>query len=241
MREAAFEAYMQSRELAERTRMQRSYALKRMERVHGVDLDVEFERDGLQDLIGLFSYSAADARSGRANPTRMDIEPDKLLTHLRWYRTHLVDYARFRTGAEPALPSPSEETALTDELVEEVVGKTFALERDLQAALRRAIAQLEPGLVVEDGGAERRVEGGFIDILARDGNGLLTIIELKAETARPESVAQILAYMGCIAEETGEAVRGILVAGDHHPRVQLAAKAVPNLSLKKYSYRFEFE
>jgi endonuclease len=47
--------------------------------------------------------------------------------------------------------------------------------------------------------------------------------------------------MGCIAEETGEAVRGILVAGDHHPRVKLAARAIPNLTLKKYRYRFEFE
>lgn len=60
-------------------------------------------------------------------------------------------------------------------------------------------------------------------------------------TSRPEAIAQILAYMGCLAEETGEAVRGILVAGDHHPRVVHAARALPNLDLKRYRFRFDFE
>ena len=57
----------------------------------------------------------------------------------------------------------SESSRLTDELLEEAVGKTFALEKDLQAALRANIAQLENGLVVEDGGSERKIEAGFFD------------------------------------------------------------------------------
>jgi hypothetical protein len=45
---------------------------------------------------------------------------------------------------------------------------TFGLERDLQIALRRNIDQLEPGLKIVDGGTERTVEAGRIDITAED-------------------------------------------------------------------------
>lgn len=241
MQEASLAQYMRAQGLSEKTIAQRGYALKRIERVHEVDLDKEFEKDGMASLIGLFAYSSADARANRPNPTKMDIDTDKLLTHLAWYKSHLASYARFRSGGDAASDATLPEDNVAEELIEEVVGRTFALERDLQVALRNNISQLEEGLEVVDGGSERRVEGGFIDILARDSRGVLTVIELKAETARPESVAQLLAYMSSIADETRETVRGILVAGDHHPRVKLAARAVSNFELRKYRYRFEFE
>jgi hypothetical protein len=117
---------------------------------------------------------------------------------------------------------------------------TFGLERDLQIALRRNIDQLEPGLKIIDDGTERTVEAGRIDITAEDGNNKLVVIELKAVVAAPESVAQILAYMASVEKEDQRLVRGILVAPDFHPRVVLAAKAVPNLQLKKYSFTFSF-
>jgi len=241
VQEDALARHMRSQGLSERTIAQRGYALKRIERAQDVDLDDEFDKDRLASLISAFTYSAADARAGRGNPTAMDIDADKLLSHLRWYKSHLAAYARFRSGGAAEAESPPDDEDVTEQLVEEVVGRTFALERDLQMALRNNIAQLEPGLAIADGGSERRVEGGFIDILARDAHGVLTIIELKAETTRPEAMTQLLAYMGSLSEETGEAVRGILIAGDHHPRVQLAARAVPNLELRKYRYRFVFE
>ncbi len=238
MQEAPFETYMLNRNLADKTRAQRGYALKRIERAQNVNLDAEFDRDQLASLLKSYTYSSSDARAGLPNPSKMDIDSDKLLTHLRWYRSHLMDYLRFRGGTTQEI---DESTEPENELIEEVVSRTFALERDLQAALRKNLAQLEDGLTVDDGGNERKVEAGFIDILARDRSGVLTIIELKAETAPPNSIAQILAYMACIAQESGEPVRGILVAGDHHPRVALAARAIPNLVLKKYRYRFDFE
>jgi hypothetical protein len=239
MQEAEFENYMMGR-LTEKVRIQRGYALKRIERAQGVDLDAEFEKDQLADLISKYSYSASDSRAGRPNPSNMDIDSDKLLTHLRWYKSHLTDYARFRGGV-PLSGAAAAAIEPEDEFMEEVVSKTFALERDLQSALRQNLHHLEAGLTIEDGGSERKVNAGFIDILARDRAGVLTVIELKTETSKPDSIAQILAYMGCIAEESGEPVRGVLVAGDHHPRVVYAARALSNLTLKKYRYRFDFE
>jgi hypothetical protein len=118
---------------------------------------------------------------------------------------------------------------------------TFGLERDLQSALRANISQLEQGLTISDDGKERVTEAGRIDITAKDGAGKLVVIELKAGTASPDVIAQVLAYMGAIAESDGGDVRGIIVAGDFHKRVILAARVIPTLALRQYSFQFKFE
>jgi RecB family endonuclease NucS len=117
---------------------------------------------------------------------------------------------------------------------------TFGLERDLQSALRANIEQLEMGLKITDDGRERVTEAGRIDITAVDAKGNVVVIELKAGIATPEVVAQILAYMGTVAEAENQPVRGILVAGDFHKRVILASRAISNLDLKTYSFQFKF-
>lgn len=134
-----------------------------------------------------------------------------------------------------------DEASYDESVVEEAEEITFGLERDLQNALRNNIHQLEAGLSVVDNGKERKVEGGYIDITAKDQFSRKVIIELKAGKASPEVIAQVLAYMSCVAEEDGGTVRGIIIAGDFHPRVVLAARAIPNLELKKYSFTFTFE
>jgi RecB family endonuclease NucS len=128
----------------------------------------------------------------------------------------------------------------TEEILDAIETK-FGLERDLQKALRANIEQLESGLTITDGGKERKTEAGRIDIAAEDNQGATVIIELKAGTASPDSVAQILAYMGSVSEEDKKITRGILVAGDFHQRVVYASRAVPNLQLMKYAFQFSFE
>ena len=80
-----------------------------------------------------------------------------------------------------------------------------------------------------------------IDITAKDKQETIVVIELKAGTAGPDSIAQVLAYMSSIHDVDKKPVRGILVAGDFHSRVKFAARAVPNLELKQYSFKFSFE
>ncbi len=128
-----------------------------------------------------------------------------------------------------------------EEALAEAEAVTFGLEYDLQAALRANIEQLEQGLKIIDNGKERTTEAGRIDITAVDSKGNIVVIELKAGTAQPESIAQILAYMGSVSETDQKPVRGILVAGDFHKKVILAARNVSSLELKKYSFVFNFE
>ncbi len=117
---------------------------------------------------------------------------------------------------------------------------SFDLERDLQKALRSNIQQLEPGLRITDGGVERTVEAGRIDITAEDSDGRLVLIELKRRKASLASIGQLLSYMGSPDNDSNRPVRGILVANSFGPGVVMAAKAVPNLSLRAYSFQFSF-
>jgi hypothetical protein len=118
---------------------------------------------------------------------------------------------------------------------------TFGLERDLQAALRANIQQLEDGLVIDDGGKERSCDAGRIDICARDVSGALVVIELKAGVARPGAMTQLLAYIGVVATEEKRPVRGLLIAEDFHPKVLFAARAVQGVRLCRYRFKFAFE
>lgn len=128
-----------------------------------------------------------------------------------------------------------DETKSTDEIIE-AVETTFGLERDMQLALRANITQLEKGLLIIDDNKEMSTDAGRIDILAKDNQGITVVIELKAGNAKPESLTQLLAYMGTF----NEPIRGILVASDFHEKIKYAVKAIPNVTLKKYSFQFKF-
>jgi hypothetical protein len=115
---------------------------------------------------------------------------------------------------------------------------TLSLERDLQRALRGSLEQLEPGLVVIDGGRE----SDFRDITAKDKHGSTVVIELKAVRAGPEAVAQLLSYMGELKLSGSSAgLRGFLVAPDFHPRALAAAAMVPSIVLKRYVFHLSFD
>jgi RecB family endonuclease NucS len=127
-----------------------------------------------------------------------------------------------------------------DELIE-AAEITFGLEHDLQKALRSNIEQLGAGLTIIDAGKERITDAGRIDITAREANGDIVVIELKAGEAAPEALTQLLAYMGAVRRQEHVSVRGVLIAGDFHPRIVFAVQAVPNVQLKRYRYKFTFE
>lgn len=116
----------------------------------------------------------------------------------------------------------------------------FGLERDMQEALRRNVHQLDPLLRVVDDGRERRVEAGFIDILAEDDREALVVIELKSGEAPESAVTQVLSYIGSLqAEDEPRAVRGILIARNFPTRVRPAARAA-GIQLVEYGFSFTF-
>jgi transposase-like protein len=144
-----------------------------------------------------------------------------------------------RGSYQSSTSGPASEEMATDGQIEVAERTTFAMERDLQKALRANIAQLQPDLRIVDGGKERQTDAGNIDITAEDSSGATVVIELKAGEAQPEALTQLLAYMGALDQD--RPVRGILIAGDFHQRLTHAAKVVPNVVLRRYSHKFTFD
>ena len=207
---------------------------------HYGDLDEHYGKDRMASLIEALTYSTQDKRRNRPNPSKIPFEGD-IRNNLASYRDAVKRYRKFcestHEGGDTVPPSQTE----TEAMAGDNASQRISLERDMQAALRLAIEQLEPGLTIIDDGAERSVDSGFIDITARDASGAIVVIELKAGSAGQRAIGQILSYMGDIAaEEDGVRVRGILVASEFDAKAKAAARVVPNLMLRKYSIRFFF-
>lgn len=239
MKKLEYRHWLVAQKYAANTVSAQMHRAARVEEFHG-DLDVHYANDRMESLIGTLRYSTDDARRNRPNPTRIPIEGD-IRNNLASYRDAIERYRRFRESVNDMPAETGVRSSATVEAAQEEAGQRIGLERDMQAALRIAIDQLESGLTIIDDGAERSVESGFIDITARDASGAIVVIELKAGIAGQRAVGQILSYMGDVAlEEAGIPVRGILVASEFDAKAKSAARVVPNLILRRYSVCFSF-
>lgn len=231
MREESYRAWLKHRGLAESSVGTYVIDGKRVEKYY-TDLDALYDEDRLAGLLEELRYSAEDRRNNAPNPSKIPIKGNPYHS-LGGYRSTVTRYCEYRDADESAVVH-------VDGAEPERQERVFGLERDLQAAMRDAIEELEPGLCIIDDGVERSVNSGFIDITARAPDGTVVVIELKAGAAKREAVGQILSYMGDVAADEGGEVRGILVAGDFDSRTRAAARMVPSLALRRYSVTFAF-
>jgi len=243
-----FSGWLEAQGYQLNTRQSKTSQVASVERKYGA-LDECLQTGGFDTLIAELTYSTADERSGRPNPSKIVINGN-IRNCLASYKDAAKCYERFWTerGGERATDTGegdatifavNEETALD---AQQDGKQRLALERDMQAALRAEIAKLETGLTIVDDGAERSVQSGFIDILCRDEAGQLVVVELKAGKTGPSVMGQVLGYMGDLIEDNpDETVRGIVVAHEFDKRTFSAARAVPSVQLVTYSIQFEFQ
>jgi endonuclease len=211
----------------------------KVEQFYG-SLDEIVSSGGYEALIADLTYSTADERAGKPNPSRILFEGN-IRNNLQSYKNAVARYVQF-------LRAEGEGTLANDPVTKPVLvasdgpeKQRLSLERDMQHALRKNISLLENGLSIIDDGIERSVLSGFIDILCRDTEGLLVVIELKAGKTDARVIGQVLGYMGDLQEEEETEVRGIIVAHDFDQRTRSAAKAVPSLALFRYAVSFQFD
>ena len=160
----------------------------------------------------------------------------------KWQRSHYSWYKSQITTGKITLPENGESVedigeASIEESISESIETQVSLERDLQNYLAVRLHEIEPELVLFEGGIEYVTEAGRIDILAKDKSEFTVVIELKAGKAKDSALGQILGYIGCLSS-SHKNIRGILVASDFDPRVVFAAKALPNIKLIKYELKF---
>jgi Holliday junction resolvase-like predicted endonuclease len=154
-------------------------------------------------------------------------------------RSILKSYLGFKAqGSEGTIETASDQSEGQTE------SSFFKLEKEMQRAIRSDLESLEAGLVAIDDGVEVTVEFdssfGRIDILARDMQGGLVVIELKAGPCPAGAIEQTLSYVNAIAIDRDEKARAILIAGSFRDRLLAAARQIPNLTLKTYSYKMAF-
>ena len=236
---AGFRAYLEGRctPAAVATRLSRARSI---EEAYG-DLDDLYTSDDFAGVLADLRYSMVESRSGRPNPSRIKIGGD-LYKRLAGLRNAISTYRQFLEGRDiSSLSNGNERFEADDQSPPQERSTVFALERDLQAALRDRLDQLEPGLHAIDDGAERPVPSGFIDITAEDAAGAIVVIELKAGRAGREAVGQIMSYMGDVSvEEADQRVRGILIAASFDHKAKAAARLIPSLELRAYTITFNF-
>lgn len=233
----------------QRDRRGEGLAAQAMERQQQVKGKAGAFRRSKEDMIGnMIDWFSSDYNRGKPSVTR-DFDRTKIGSH--WaYRPRSAE-GGFAESADRTteVDGIAQQVVLADgssaeadaEQQAEIRGARFHLERNLQAALRASIDQLEPGLRIVDGGREHVTETGRVDVLAEDEEGKLVVIELKAGTADDAVVGQILGYMGSVSDERSRPVRGILIAADFTAGLRHAARMVPTLQLRKYSFKFAFE
>jgi hypothetical protein len=164
----------------------------------------------------------------------------------KWQKSHYAWYkSKIKTG-EIAVPgiSPSErEAANGDQIeneVEESIEASVSLERDLHSYLASRVSEIESGLTLVENGVEYQTEAGRIDLLARDANNHLVVVELKAGKAKDNALGQLMGYIGCLSTSESN-VRGILLASSFDRRVVFAAKGLPHVKLVRYQLSFTLE
>ena len=156
-------------------------------------------------------------------------------------RSILNSYLGFiEAGGEAAALGPTTDVDGSEDDPQESQA-LFKLEKEMQQAVRADISSLEAGLEIVDGGSEKAVSTGKIDILAKDQGGTFVAIELKAGACPPGAIEQVLGYAQALADEAGHDVRAILIASSFSDRQRAAAKRTVGLKLKVYGIQMSYK
>ncbi len=97
-----------------------------------------------------------------------------------------LDKSKIKTGeiVVPGISSGAPDELAGDQIVAEVeasIEASVSLKRDLHSYLASRASKIESGLTLVENGVEYQTEAGQIDLLARDANKHLVVVELKGE------------------------------------------------------------
>lgn len=129
---------------------------------------------------------------------------------------------------------------IKEKATEEVSGINL-LEANLEMFLADRIEQVEEGMELISRQLDTG-EVGRLDLLCKDKEGNLVVLELKKMKAGSSIIDQIQRYMGWVMEhkaEPGQKVRGIIIVGKKDTALEYAVKANPNIKIKVFEISFQ--
>lgn len=198
-------------------------------------------KDGtIQAHLGKMSTNVRTRVHYNANPNG----DDDLFYRIDPSRYRLYDSSNDPTPIykdQHSVPSQRNGDLPTEDLSAEECASEFAYEHDLQSFLSKNLQLLEPGLkLYEDEGIpgiEFPAGGRRIDILAVDRNNDFVVIELKVSRGYDRVVGQLLRYMAWVEKhqaDSGQTVRGIIIAKEITDDLVLATSRVKDVDLFEY-------
>lgn len=198
------------------------------------DMEIEWDRPYTSSLrrgfiVELFKQKGMlEAFADACWPNGKTLDGER---RIRRYLKIREQYEDFLSSGQPPEFAEDQEVASEQE---------FAAESDLRDFLAEHLSVIELGLSLyqdEKGkGVEYPIAGGRIDILAREQDGRLVVIELKVSRGRNSTIGQILYYMGWVDTNLSGSgnSRGIIVAKEISDDLSLACRRVSDVSLYKY-------
>jgi hypothetical protein len=127
----------------------------------------------------------------------------------------------------------------------------FALETHLEEFMDKNWNHIDFGkslqryVTDEENGRQFPAGQWSIDFLCKDAeSGDLVVVELKKGQTSDATVGQVLRYMAWVEEnmaETGQEVKGIIIAGDVDDALRYALKKVPSISVLTYRVDFALQ
>lgn len=160
-----------------------------------------------------------------------------------------IDRSNFRLYMKDSDPAPiykqNKDITIAEETdndeTDDVEIHEFAYEKDLKNFLAGNLHVIRLSLSVyqdcDINGVEFPVGGRYIDILAVENGQDLVVIELKVSKGYDRALGQLLRYMAWIEKnlaETGQNVKGMIIARNISEDLQLATSRVKDVELFEY-------
>ena len=155
------------------------------------------------------------------------------------------EFLRFLEEGKWVTKSTEFTSKIKEKIIEEktarTVERTSLLEANLENFLAERIEQLEKGLILVARQLDTK-EVGRLDLLCRDKEKSLVVVELKKMRAGSSIIDQIQRYMGWVMDhkaKKGQKVKGIIVVGKKDTALEYAVKANPLIKVKSFSVHFD--
>lgn len=251
MQTEAFKDWLRKNKKKENYISSRLSNCRRVARAYQVDLDQEFDKNQLDNLISILNYTKRDEAAAKPNSTKIEIN-GSLFKGLGTCRRALKLYKRFRLGASNDLNDndaeeeyeESNDISADESFQDEDSEVVFGLESQLRDFISQNITRIPlhgRKLSLASGGVEYYTDAGKIDILATDEKGNFIVFELKRGRTPDHVIGQLVRYMGCIKQTIGKdkEVYGVIVAKTIKENMHYAKTVIPNISLLHYEVKFE--